>query len=377
MKVIHLPTTVGGNPQGISKHLRELGVDSETWTITQNYFGYPADKVLANEKDSSFVRELKKIFALRYVFLCDVVFFNFGAGLFNYKKINNFKDKGAAYKALYFFYAYYSKAMAYIELGLLSLLNKLVFIQFQGDDARQGGYCKENFLITFANRVDSEYYTRNSDTEKRRSIAFYARKAKRIYSLNPDLMHVLPPSAEFLPYSHISLEEWVPAYTQTQDRLLRIGHAPSHRAVKGTDLVLEAAERLKQAGYQFEFVLIEGVSNADAKEIYKTIDVLVDQLFSGWYGGLSVEAMALGKPVIAYIRQDDLRFIPKGMQEDLPIIQAEPNTIVEVLEDLLKMSRKDLLDIAHQSRAYVEKWHDPLAIAQRIKSDMEQALADR
>jgi hypothetical protein len=33
MKVIHLPTTVGGNPQGISKHLNQLGVESTTWTL--------------------------------------------------------------------------------------------------------------------------------------------------------------------------------------------------------------------------------------------------------------------------------------------------------------------------------------------------------
>lgn len=40
VRVIYLPTTVGGNPQGISKQLNRLGVKSETWTLSQNYFGY-------------------------------------------------------------------------------------------------------------------------------------------------------------------------------------------------------------------------------------------------------------------------------------------------------------------------------------------------
>ena len=60
-KVLHLPTTVGGNPQGLSKHLIELGVVSKSLSIYQNYFGYPADKIIANKSDNPFWIELKKI----------------------------------------------------------------------------------------------------------------------------------------------------------------------------------------------------------------------------------------------------------------------------------------------------------------------------
>lgn len=372
-----MPTTVGGNPQGLSEHLKKLGVHSETWAISQNYFAYPSDKLITVEGDSLFVSELKKIFALRYIFQCDVVFFNFGRGIFNYVQSYKLSGNGILYRLLYFFYSGYSKIMARFEMALICALKKNLFIQFQGDDARQGDYCRRNFSITFADRVDAEYYTQRSDYEKRRAISIYARYAKKIYGLNPDIMRVLPPSAEFLPYSHISLYQWLPYYTQAQDRPLRIGHAPSNRAVKGTDLILAATDRLKLAGYEFELVLVEGLSNSAAKEVYKEIDILVDQLFAGWYGGLGVEAMALGKPVIAYIREDDLRFIPQGMRDDLPIIQSQPDSIYEVLEQILKMPRGELLDIAYKSRAYVEKWHDSLTIAQRVKFDLEQAMANR
>ena len=77
-----------------------------------------------------------------------------------------------------------------------------------------------------------------------------------------------------------------------------IGHAPSHRAVKGTNLIIDALNSLKKKGFSFELVLIEGLSNSEARKKYETVDVLVDQLFAGWYGGLAVEAMALGKPVL-------------------------------------------------------------------------------
>ena len=374
MRVIHLPTTVGGNPQGISKHLNGLGVKSETWALSQNYFGYPADKVLYKEDEGLFVRELKRILALRYIFRADVVFLNFGNGFFlPFVAINDKKYLG--YKKIVIkVYSFYSRMMSKIELGLISLLKKPIFIQYQGDDARQGDYCRKHFKITFADRVEKGYYTSASDEAKRKSIALYAKRARKIYALNPDLLHVLPITAEFLPYSHISLDEWAPLYTQLEKRPLRIGHAPSHRAVKGTDLLLEAVEQLRLAGFAFELVLVEGKSNGEAKEIYKTVDVLVDQLFAGWYGGLAVEAMALGKPVVAYIRQEDLHFIPAQMRADLPIIQAEPSAIRDVLENILKMPRAELLEKAQNSRAYVEKWHNPMTIARRIKSDMEAAL---
>lgn len=377
MRVIHVPSTGGGNPQGISKHLNQLGVKSETWTFSQNYFGYPADKVLCKEDQGLVLRQLKRILAFRYIFLTDVVFFNSGSGFFSpYIAISD--QKYLRYKKfLLNIYSSYSSIMSKIELGLISLLNKPIFIQYQGSDARQGDFCRKNFEIHFADRVAKGLDSLASDEAKRKSIAAYSKRARKIYALNPDLLHVLPKRAEFLPYSHISLDEWEPVYNQLQKRPLRIGHAPSHRAIKGTDLLLDAVERLKRGGFEFELVLVEGKSNTEAREIYKTVDVLVDQLFAGWYGGLAVEAMALGKPVVAYIRQEDLDFIPELMRSELPIIQAEPSTIRDVLERILKAPRAELVEIARDSRAYVERWHDPIAIARRIKADIEATLRQK
>lgn len=374
IKVIHLPTTVGGNPQGISRHLNKIGVDSQTWTFEQNYYGYPADKVIKKNGQSFIFGELKRILALSYIFKADVIFYNYGSGMFS-PFIGVKSKKYSGIQSIFFYtYSFYSWLMANFEVGLCRFFNKPIFIQYQGDDARQGDFCNANFKITFASRVDDNYYNYFSDRAKRKSIDFYGKKVSKIYALNPDLLRVLPESAEFLPYSNISLDDWMANYNQLEDRPLRIGHAPSHRAVKGTELILEALDDLKLAGLNFQLVLVEGVSNIEAKEIYKTIDVLVDQVFAGWYGGLAVELMALGKPVIAYIREEDMLFLPDQMRAELPIIQAEPNTIREVLKTILRLPRTELLEIAKRSRAYVEKWHDPIKIAQRIKADMEFAL---
>ncbi len=373
MKVIHLPTTVGGNPQGISRHLNEIGVTSESLTLQQNFFGYPADKVIKNECDSRLWAEIKRLWWLSYVFRYDVVFFNFGQTLFNPLAVTSNPERSFLEKVMLKIYSIYTSLLQRLELFLLRILQRPLFIQYQGDDARQGDYSLEHFPITIATRVEPTYYTPETDALKRSQIALCDKHCRKIYALNPDLLHVLPKRAEFLPYSHISLHEWQASYTQMEDRPLRIGHAPSHRRVKGTDLILEAVQRLQKKGLNFELVMVEGLSNQKAKEQYKTIDVLVDQLFAGWYGGLAVECMALGKPVIVYIREDDLRFIPSQMRQDLPVIKTIPDTVEEAIEHVLTMPRDELLALAKKSRAYVERWHDPIIIARRLKKDMEEA----
>ena len=86
MKIIHLPLNIGGNPQQTSKCLNELGLDSQTWVIAQNYLKYQADKIICSPKDNRIMVEIKKFAALRYVLIFDVIIFNGGRSL--YKPFN-------------------------------------------------------------------------------------------------------------------------------------------------------------------------------------------------------------------------------------------------------------------------------------------------
>ncbi len=376
LRILHLPWNIGGNTYGLSSHLKQVGVVSEMWTFKQNYFNYRSDLFICRSNDNLLLCEIKRLLALRYVFKSDVVFFNFGSTLFQQLPKKSRSDHISLFGFLFFaFYRRYAKAMQFFEIFLLKIQKKIILIMYQGDDARQGCYLLSTFPISIASQVEAGYYTPESDALKREQINFLTSVCFKTYALNPDLLRLLPSGSEFLPYSHISLDDWSPCYTQMESRPLRIGHAPSHRGVKGTDLILEAFAALEAEHFDFEIVLIEGLSNSEAKERYKTVDVVVDQLFAGWYGGLAVEAMALGKPVIVYIRDEDLQFIPPEMVEDLPFIRAKPDNIQSILRDVLTMPREHLLDLAKQSRVFVERWHNPIDIANRIKDDILQAVS--
>ncbi len=129
-------------------------------------------------------------------------------------------------------------------------------------------------------------------------------------------------------------------------------HAPSRPKIKGTEYVLKAIDELKEDGLEFEYQQVIGLSNDEAKKVYEKADIIVDQLMIGWYGVLSVEAMALGKPVIAYIRED----LESCFDNGLPVINANPITIKEQLRSIISSSEMRR-EYAKKSRDYFEKTH--------------------
>ena len=369
MRVLHCPEIVGGNAQQLARSERDLGLQSKAIAFRQNYLLFETDEVLLPNGGGrlrlEFARWRLMVKALSY----DVIHYNFGQTIFPACRL--FSRRRPPLGLLLSLYSHIFDAF---DLRLFRLLGKGIIVTFQGDDARQGDYCREHFAITIANEVDTNYYNLTSDSTKRKHIEKVSRYANRIYALNPDLLRVLPKHAAFLPYAHLDLDEWRPVAVCNEKPVLV--HAPSDRAAKGTRFLLNAIKRLKSEGVDFEFLLIEGLSRTQAKKQYEKADLLVDQLLAGWYGGVAVEFMALAKPVIAYIRNEDLDFIPDEMRDDLPIINATPDGIYEVLKYWLTDGKQHLQQVGHKSRSYVEKWHDPLKIAMNMKIEYETILRE-
>jgi hypothetical protein len=75
---------------------------------------------------------------------------------------------------------------------------------------------------------------------------------------------------------------------------LKLLHMPTHRAIKGSDLIAAAVARLAAQGLDISLTQVENADNAEARAAIAGCHVLVDQLRVGWYGGVAVEAMAQG-----------------------------------------------------------------------------------
>ena len=121
--------------------------------------------------------------------------------------------------------------------------------------------------------------------------------------------HVIPPG--------LDLGRSRPCRRPTRPRPLVV-HAPSNREKKGTRCVIEACAELP-----VELDIVEGVPHDVARERYARADIVVDQLNAGWHGVFALEAMALGKPVVTYLKPDvgrpqrgGLRHPPPGRAGD-------------------------------------------------------------
>ena len=107
------------------------------------------------------------------------------------------------------------------------------------------------------------------DRQKRTRIRKFSKYADRIYALNPDLLHVLPGNARFMPYASVDLTEWKAGMIEQDPEVPVVGHAPTHRGVKGTRFIVDAVSRLRSEGVPFEFVLVEGLSNEEARKSFQ------------------------------------------------------------------------------------------------------------
>ena len=163
--------------------------------------------------------------------------------------------------------------------------------------------------------------------------------------------HVVPPGLDLRPFT--------PVPPSDAARPLVV-HAPSNREKKGTRFVIEACRQLP-----VELDIVEGVSHLEARARYARADIVVDQFNSGWHGVFALEAMALGKPVVARLKPDVVAQSAQGFGVRIPIVSATGETLVDALRPLVTEPalRREL---GATGRAYVEQVHDVDRVADRL-----------
>jgi len=158
----------------------------------------------------------------------------------------------------------------------------------------------------------------------------------------------------------VQVSEIKTAYPDPDKAKPVVGHIPSRPKVKGTETVLAAVQSL--AGQcDFEFRLIQNVTHAQALEQIRECDVVLDQFIIGSYGTVSLEAMALGKPVLCYIKPSFYKRLP----DEFPIVNANPGDLTRTLKGLLVDGRLRH-SIGLKSREYAERHHDALVVAEQM-----------
>ena len=137
--------------------------------------------------------------------------------------------------------------------------------------------------------------------------------------------------------------------------------------IKGTPVLFDAIERLKQEGYKIQLLFVTDKPSQVVRFYQAQADIIVDQLNYGRYGANAREGMMLGKPVICYLNK--FEFDEKDCLvclDECPLISATEDTIYEVLKSLVLDSRWRK-KVGEESRRYALKWHDADACAERYE----------
>lgn len=370
IRILQLPFDYAGQASLLRDTFIAQGHYSELWTFSPHPLYRKPDKVIFPNTANRIQKFFSLLSAASYVFgKWDVVLYNGGSSLFSPRMLGSgSQPSGSALRAI-----------ANIVMGALQKLELLVlrsrgvklFMIYQGDDLRQGDQSLNLFHVSAASEVAPDYYSRVSDKHKRRQAHLFSKFSEKTYLVNPDLFNFYDGPASFLP--SISRQEIVsPSATGTwpkKTRVLKVLHAPSHRDGKGTKYVIAATDSIRERGFEIELQLVEGMTNADALRAYSEADLVIDQLLSGWYGVLAVECMSMGKPVMAFIREGDLKFIPEAMQRDLPIIRTSKGTLEADLESVINMGQAALDEVGLASIKFAEEWHDRTSVTSKLVDD--------
>jgi len=169
-------------------------------------------------------------------------------------------------------------------------------------------------------------------------------------------------------YSNVNLsgitpeltDVWIPHAIEIKDNVwikpidkIRIGHSPSDRTKKGTDIIIEALKDIEN----IEFVLMENMTNKEVLEVKKTLHLFIDQIFIDAYGMSAVECLSMGIPVISSCKEI----------KDCPIYRIEKPTVEEV-EKVVKKAIKELSQsTSNKAYKWAENTHSLKSVCLKIE----------
>lgn len=330
MRVLHLP--VGRQMIEMCAALRDIGIDATACHFRDRNQCF--DLCLHLEKYSASERsKLREKFLKEAVDQYDIFHFHFGETFY--------KDRS--------------------DLEYLRKCGKKLVVQHRGSDVR---------MLSIASTRDSRDVRVKGGRRREEKII-----VEKLKELSRYIDHAIVADHELFSYvqghykhihflrQFITLDKFPMSAPSMDNSKPLIIHAPTNNYLKGTEYVVQGIDRLRRKGLSFDFRIINNLSHKRALMEYKQADIIIDQLLQGSFGVLSLEGMALGKPVICFIRDSMIPHYPAG----LPIVNANKDTFFEVLKRLIeKPELRRTIGIA--GRNYIEKYYDSRQLAGELVS---------
>jgi hypothetical protein len=167
----------------------------------------------------------------------------------------------------------------------------------------------------------------------------------------PDLLQYAP-NGKWLPNPiDINEIESIPRKKQNDRMVARVAHYPYYKNYPSNEYYSNILAKL-HSEKKCDIVKILNLPHIQTLENISTCDIVIGKILPniGWFGKFELEAMALGKPVIAYA-SDELyeKYKP-------PIYRTTKDTFKQDLESLLE-DNTERERLANEGPDYIKKYH--------------------
>lgn len=324
-KVFHGLVNYGTQAGMLAKGLRDAGEEAFSVSVPDS-----SQRLIDFEllRGGSFLKKLKNhsmnsLLKIKWFFKYDIFHFYYGKTLFPYN----------------------------MDLYFYRLFGKKVVMEYLGHDV---DFCLGMNGLDYRNR-------KHNRIKKIKRIKFQAKWVDKQLVCAPYYYQFVDNSS-ILPLA-LDISEYKYTPRKNEDNFITIMHCPTNRTYKKSDYIEDAINKLISEGYKINYKCITKVTHAKLKEEFISSDLVIDQL-NPWYGTVSIEAMALGRPVICgYYKH--LTHYDYDKFKDIPIINADLYNIYDVLKDVME-NKYNLVKVGLQSRKFVEETHSLKSITEKL-----------
>lgn len=150
---------------------------------------------------------------------------------------------------------------------------------------------------------------------------------------------------------------------------IRIFHSSNHKELKGSNLINSTIQQLIKEGFPIEYLLLFQTSHDEVIDGIKWSDIVIDNIVMGWYGYISIESLALGKPVGVFLRKDlvNLHNFENNLFniDDSPFIDIEPTNLRNLLIDLI--DNRDLIETKTSLvKSFYQRFYSLEALSEKL-----------
>lgn len=253
----------------------------------------------------------------------------------------------------------------YRDLEVLRKAGKKIVFLFVGNDVRWYHSSKQEYDAYGIEPIqkeitESEHWERELNGRLRR-----VRMAEKYADLIITLPNCYQLSLRPYHQAHAVVDPEIITHNPIQREKPLVIHAPSNNATKGSRYIMPVLEKLS-AEMDFDIKYVQNMPYKEALKTYSEADILVGQALIPSGGKQEREALAAGTVVLSSMCYD----YPDKMPLDCPIVDINPRTVEAQLRTIVPdWERRKKLAI--QGRPFVDKYHAPKVVTQRILDLLE------